>query len=65
MALDERMGLATGDLLLRKVAKRLRSMLREEDALARLGGDEFAVMQTGLARPEEASRLAKRLNFRA
>jgi diguanylate cyclase (GGDEF)-like protein/PAS domain S-box-containing protein len=60
-AVNDLLGHATGDLLLRKVAKRLRSMLREEDGLARLGGDEFAVMQSGLARPEEASRLAKRL----
>ena len=60
-SVNDLLGHATGDLLLRKVAKRLRSMLREEDGLARLGGDEFAIMQTGLARPEEASRLAKRL----
>ena len=36
-------------------------MLREEDTLARLNSDEFAVVQSGLARPEDAVLLARRL----
>ena len=43
------------------VAKRLRSTLREEDALARLNSDEFAIVQSGVARPEDAVLLAQRL----
>ena len=50
-----------GDKLLRGVAKRLRSTLREEDALARLNSDEFAIVQSGVSRPEDAVLLAKRL----
>jgi predicted signal transduction protein with EAL and GGDEF domain len=35
--------------------------LREEDTLARLNSDEFAIVQSGLARPEDAVMLARRL----
>ncbi|MVT51204.1 EAL domain-containing protein [Bradyrhizobium yuanmingense] len=60
-AVNDTLGHAVGDKLLRGVAKRLRSTLRDEDALARLNSDEFAVLQSGLARPEDAVMLAKRL----
>jgi diguanylate cyclase (GGDEF)-like protein/PAS domain S-box-containing protein len=58
---NETLGHTIGDKLLRGVAKRLRSSLREEDALARLNSDEFAIVQSGLTRPEDAVVLAKRL----
>src|SRR6202046_4126914 len=60
-AVNDTLGHGIGDKLLRGVAKRLRSMLREEDTLARLNSDEFAVVQSGLPRPEDAVLLAKRL----
>ncbi|TFV70854.1 EAL domain-containing protein [Bradyrhizobium frederickii] len=60
-AVNDTLGHAVGDKLLRGVAKRLRSTLREEDALARLNSDEFAIAQSGLMRPEDAVGLAKRL----
>ncbi|WP_445219429.1 putative bifunctional diguanylate cyclase/phosphodiesterase [Bradyrhizobium sp. Pa8] len=60
-AVNDTLGHAVGDKLLRGVAKRLRSTLREDDALARLNSDEFAIVQSGLARPEDAVMLAKRL----
>jgi diguanylate cyclase (GGDEF)-like protein/PAS domain S-box-containing protein len=60
-AVNDALGHGAGDKLLRAVAKRLQSMLREEDTLARLNSDEFAVVQSGLARPEDAVLLAKRL----
>lgn len=37
-----------GDLLLKTVADRLRSLLRDADLLVRLGGDEFVVVLPGL-----------------
>jgi len=58
---NDTLGHGIGDKLLRAVAKRLRSMLREEDTLARLNSDEFAVVQSGMARPEDAALLARRL----
>jgi diguanylate cyclase (GGDEF)-like protein/PAS domain S-box-containing protein len=60
-AVNDTLGHAIGDKLLRGVAKRLRSTLREEDALARLNSDEFVIVQSGLTRPEDAVMLAKRV----
>ena len=60
-AVNDTLGHGIGDKLLRGVAKRLRSTLREEDTLARLNSDEFAIGQSGLTRPEDAVLLAKRL----
>src|SRR6202790_4909041 len=60
-SVNDTLGHGIGDKLLRGVAKRLRSTLREEDSLARLNSDEFAVVQSGLARPEDAVLLARRL----
>jgi diguanylate cyclase (GGDEF)-like protein/PAS domain S-box-containing protein len=60
-AVNDTLGHGIGDQLLRGVAKRLRSTLREEDTLARLNSDEFAIVQSGLTRPEDAVTLARRL----
>jgi diguanylate cyclase (GGDEF)-like protein/PAS domain S-box-containing protein len=60
-AVNDTLGHGVGDKLLRGVAKRLRSTLREEDTLARLNSDEFAIVQSGLVRPEDAALLARRL----
>ena len=58
---NDTLGHGTGDKLLRAVGKRLRSILREQDLLARLNSDEFAIIESGLARPEDAVTLARRL----
>jgi diguanylate cyclase (GGDEF)-like protein len=58
---NDTLGHSCGDLLLQRVAERIRAMLRPDDTAARLGGDEFAVVQTGIAGPAEASALARRL----
>jgi diguanylate cyclase (GGDEF)-like protein/PAS domain S-box-containing protein len=60
-AVNDTLGHGIGDKLLRGVAKRLRSLLRDEDMLARLNSDEFAIVQSGMARPEDAALLSRRL----
>jgi diguanylate cyclase (GGDEF)-like protein/PAS domain S-box-containing protein len=60
-AINDTLGHAVGDKLLRGVANRLRSTLREEDALGRLNSGEFAIVQGGVGRPEDAVLLARRL----
>ena len=60
-AVNDALGHAVGDKLLRGVARRLGSSLREEDAIARLSSDEFAIIQNGIDRPEDVVLLARRL----
>jgi diguanylate cyclase (GGDEF)-like protein/PAS domain S-box-containing protein len=60
-AVNDTLGHSVGDKLLRAVAKRLRSTLREGDTLARLNSDEFAMIQSGLTRPEDAILMSRRL----
>jgi diguanylate cyclase (GGDEF)-like protein/PAS domain S-box-containing protein len=60
-AVNDTLGHAIGDRLLKGVAKRLRSSLHEGDFLARLGADEFVAIHHGIARPEDAGQFAKRL----
>jgi diguanylate cyclase (GGDEF)-like protein/PAS domain S-box-containing protein len=59
--INDSYGHDAGDELLRSVAERFGSRLREGDLISRLGGDEFAVVLEHLAHPEDAGRLAEEM----
>jgi diguanylate cyclase (GGDEF)-like protein/PAS domain S-box-containing protein len=54
-------GHATGDLVLQTLARRLQSLLREDDLVARLGGDEFAILQSDVVSQAGVTELAMRI----
>lgn len=58
---NDTLGHHTGDVLLKQVAARMHSVVRDSDLLARLGGDEFAILAEDIGRPEYTKILAERL----
>jgi diguanylate cyclase (GGDEF)-like protein/PAS domain S-box-containing protein len=58
---NDTMGHAVGDELLRHVAKRLQGVIRESDTAARLGGDEFALLIENLSDPNSVKPFADRV----
>jgi diguanylate cyclase (GGDEF)-like protein len=60
-AVNDSLGHAAGDELLRQVSARLRAAVRPGDTVGRLSGDEFAVILPGLAQPEDADRVVARV----
>jgi diguanylate cyclase (GGDEF)-like protein/PAS domain S-box-containing protein len=60
-AVNDDLGHAAGDALLRDAAARLSEATRGRDFVVRLGGDEFAVIQLSPSSPRAVGRYAERL----
>jgi diguanylate cyclase (GGDEF)-like protein len=58
---NDTLGHAMGDLLLKEVVERLKSAVRPTDLVARFGGDEFAILLPEIAEPATAGELAARI----
>ena len=58
---NDTLGHRAGDLLLCKLAERLRAATRDTDLTARLGGDEFAVLQSDVREATDCGTLAAKL----
>jgi diguanylate cyclase (GGDEF)-like protein/PAS domain S-box-containing protein len=56
--INDTLGHQIGDELLREVACRLSSVVRETDFVARLGGDEFVIVLPGIASAADAAAVA-------
>jgi len=70
--INDTLGHAAGDLLLKKVAARLKANIRNTDTasilgrspdalIARLGGDEFTILLADISKPDIAAKVAARL----
>ena len=58
---NDTLGHHAGDQLLIEVAKRLRSVVREEDSVIRVGGDEFVLLLGGLVTQQKSKYSLNRI----
>lgn len=59
--INESLGHESGDALLRAVAARLKSSVRQADTVARLGGDEFAILLHELGDARAVEKVARKI----
>ncbi|MGS1116915.1 putative bifunctional diguanylate cyclase/phosphodiesterase [Castellaniella sp. UC4442_H9] len=57
--INDTMGHAMGDELLKEAARRLSSCVRQSDTVARLGGDEFTILLNDIREPRDVERLSR------
>ena len=58
---NDTLGHASGDELLKEIAVRLQSAVRPGDTVARISGDEFAIVLADLAQAEDAALVAQKI----
>ena len=59
---NDTLGHAAGDEVLKVVAHRLVSTVRDADTVSRHGGDEFVILLTEIAQPSDAGLIASKLS---
>jgi diguanylate cyclase (GGDEF)-like protein len=58
---NDTLGHTRGDMLLKAVAERLQSTVRDADVISRFGGDEFVILQAPIISLEQGEALATRV----
>lgn len=58
---NDLLGHAAGDQVLKQQAQRIRGAVREQDAVSRMGGDEFTIVLSPVEEAVEVTSLAKRV----
>ncbi len=58
---NDMMGHAMGDQLLKKVGRQLQACVRSNDTVARIGGDEFTILLPDINREEDAAKVAQKI----
>jgi len=61
-AVNDTLGHAAGDELLKAAGARIRRRARESDTVARMGGDEFTVLLPKIGSREDIAKAAQKLN---
>lgn len=59
--INDSLGHAVGDLLLQRVAERLRTCVRDTDTVCRQGGDEFVILLAEIEQAADAAPIAEKL----
>lgn len=59
--INDTLGHAVGDLLLKNVVERLKKCVRDQDIIARWGGDEFTLLLPQISGRDAATAIAKRI----
>lgn len=59
--INDSLGHAAGNDLLKQIALRLRGLMREADTVARMGGDEFTVLWPGLKGRRDVADVAQKI----
>jgi len=59
--INDSLGHATGDQLLRIISRRIKDCIREGDTVARLGGDEFMVLLPRITSASDAGRIGNKI----
>ena len=58
---NDSLGHAAGDLVLREAGLRLKSCVRDSDTVARIGGDEFILLLDNVASPEDGRTVSAKI----
>jgi diguanylate cyclase (GGDEF)-like protein len=59
---NDNYGHRVGDLLLRKVAERIKTCIRESDTAGRIGGDEFVIIMPEISHAQDALIVANKIH---